>query len=69
LNTNEQAAIDSAILDLQSVITTHNVSGIKSAIESLSGLTESFAARRMDKSVASALRGKTISEIAAIDTH
>ena len=40
---------------------------IKASIEKLSTATETFAAKRMDKSVAKALTGKSLNEIAKID--
>ncbi len=69
LSDSEQTMIDNAIAVLQTAVAAQAVSAIKSATRTLSDATESFAARRMDKSVATALTGRTITELAGIDTR
>ncbi len=68
LGATEHAAITIAITALEFAITSHSARAIKAATEALSNATESFAARRMDQSVASALTGKTLAELADIHT-
>ncbi len=64
----ELAAIDDAIRALEAAVVSQKVSGIKAAIETVSNATESFAARRMDKSVAAALTGKSLATLADINS-
>jgi len=59
----ERESIEQAIAALNLKLESNDHRAIKLAIESLNRATESFAARRMDKSVAKALRGHKISEI------
>jgi molecular chaperone HscA len=63
LSTVERGAIESAISQLQSLMQRNDVREIKSAIEALSNATETFAAKRMNKSVAKALTGKTLQQL------
>jgi molecular chaperone HscA len=59
----EHDAITRGIAELATVAEAADPRAIKAAIEHLSAATESFAAKRMDKSVAAALTGKTLAEI------
>jgi molecular chaperone HscA len=63
LSADEINEIEAAIESLQTTAVTTDVAKIKSASETLSNATESFAAKRMDKSVAEAFTGKTMTEI------
>jgi molecular chaperone HscA len=63
LSANEVDAIENAIRALQASASEKDPSTIKNNIEHLSNTTEDFAAKRMDKSVAAALTGKTLAEI------
>jgi molecular chaperone HscA len=63
LSADEINEIETAIESLQTAAVTTDVANIKSASETLSNATESFAAKRMDKSVAEAFTGKTMTEI------
>jgi molecular chaperone HscA len=65
LTADEGAAIEALIAQLG--ITAQGVDhlAIKAAVESLNHGTEAFAGRRMDRSVRSALAGRTLDEISA----
>ena len=63
LSADEVIEIETAIQSLQSATANTDVALIKSTSETLSTATESFAAKRMDKSVASALTGKSLAEL------
>jgi molecular chaperone HscA len=63
LSADEINEIETAIESLQTAAVTTDVANIKSASETLSNATEAFAAKRMDKSVAEAFTGKTMTEI------
>jgi molecular chaperone HscA len=63
LTAAEHAAITEGITSLESTSETEDARAIKGAIARLSAATESFAAKRMDKSVAAALTGKSLSEL------
>jgi molecular chaperone HscA len=65
LGAEEGAAIEALIAQLG--ITAHGVDhlAIKAAVEALNHATEAFAGRRMDRSVRSALAGRTLDEISA----
>lgn len=60
LTVTERQTIAAAIVNLRPVIECDSPSAIKQAMETLSQTTEDFAARRMDRSVAAALTGKTL---------
>ena len=63
LSDDERSNIDSAMNALElAAQDTHHLA-IKGAIERLSQVTEDFAARRMDRSVADALRGKKLDDV------
>jgi molecular chaperone HscA len=59
----ERVAISDGVRALEQVVESSEPHAIKAAIERLSAATESFAAKRMDKSVAAALKGKTLAEL------
>ena len=63
LTEDESNAITKGILALARVTEDADPRAIKSAIERLSVATESFAAKRMDKSVSAALTGKSLIEL------
>ncbi len=64
----ESSGIVNALAALETAVTGEQVAAIKAAIETLSAATETFAAKRMDKSVASALTGKSMADLAAFDS-
>lgn len=63
LDATERAAIDEAMRVLQEMRSGRDHRAIKTSIERLARATDEFAARRMDKSVRSALAGRSINEI------
>jgi molecular chaperone HscA len=60
LATDERAAIESAVERVRMVVTGNDHRAISAAIETLNRASENFAARRMDRSVAQALTGRSI---------
>ena len=60
LATGERAAIESAVDRVRMVVTGNDHRAISAAIEALNRASEDFAARRMDRSVAQALTGRSI---------
>jgi molecular chaperone HscA len=60
LATGERAAIDSAVDRVRMVVTGNDHRAISAAIEALNRASEDFATRRMDRSVAQALTGRSI---------
>jgi molecular chaperone HscA len=69
LSSEERAALDALMQDVRGAIA-RSVSGaldhygVKAAVETLAHGTEEFASRRMDRSVRSALTGKTLDQVA-----
>lgn len=63
LSAEERAAIARALDRLSQAMAGTNHLEIREAVAAVSSATESFAARRMDRSVASALKGKTLQEL------
>lgn len=63
LDTDEQANIRKVLAAVRGAAEGSDHRAIKSAIDELSHATENFAARRMDRSVASALKGRTVQEL------
>lgn len=63
LSADEGSAIQLAISALQAACEGVDHHAIKSAIETLALATDAFAARRMDKNVAAALRGKKLDDV------
>ena len=64
LSDDERAAIESAIARLELARTGDDHRLIKDAIEALNHATETFAGRRMDRAIASALQGRSIDQVA-----
>ena len=60
---DERAGIEAAIISLVNVAAGGDHRSIKDGISALSTATEDFAARRMDRSVADALRGRKIEDV------
>jgi molecular chaperone HscA len=60
LRADERETIEAAINNLRPLLEGGSVPALKHAMEALSHATEEFAARRMDRSVATALKGKTL---------
>jgi molecular chaperone HscA len=63
LDEAERTAIDAAIAALRAQVAGSDQRGIKKGIEALARATDEFAARRMDKSIRSALAGHKVDEI------
>ena len=60
---DERSGIEAAMLALAQVADGGDHRAIKESIAALSGATEEFAARRMDRSVADALRGRKLEDV------
>ena len=60
---DERAAIEKAMKKLVEIAKGEDHRAIKAGISALSSATENFAARRMDRSVADALRGRKIEDV------
>lgn len=63
LNVEERAGIDAAIAELRQLASGDDPRAIKKGIEALARVTDEFAARRMDKSIRTALAGQKVDEI------
>ena len=63
LSEEERTAMTAELEQLRNLIAGSNHRAIKAAIERLNHSTESFAARRMDRSVRQALAGKNIANV------
>jgi molecular chaperone HscA len=63
LSTSEREAIDRALDTVREAARQSDHRAIKDAIDALGRATADFAARRMDRSVAAALKGKMLSEL------
>ncbi|BAL25117.1 Fe-S protein assembly chaperone HscA [Azoarcus sp. KH32C] len=63
LNAEERAAIDAAVSELREKAAGSDPQAIKKGIGALSRATDEFAARRMDKSIRTALTGHKVDEI------
>lgn len=63
LDAGERSEIDRAIAALRASLTSSDAKQIKQANEALAGVTEAFAARRMNRSVQQALTGHSIEEL------
>lgn len=63
LNVEERAGIDAAIAELRQLASGNDPRAIKKGIEALARVTDEFAARRMDKSIRTALAGQKVDEI------
>ena len=63
MSTAEKNTIEHLIVSLRESAKSDDHHAIKLAIEELANATEDFAARRMDRSVRVALKGKKLDEI------
>ena len=63
LNDDERAAVDALIANVRTVAAGDDHRAIKAAVDALSHGTDEFAARRMDRSIKSALAGRKVQEI------
>ncbi|MCL1075182.1 Fe-S protein assembly chaperone HscA [Shewanella dokdonensis] len=63
LTAAERAVIDSTIAALDSAAVGDDADAIKSAIEKVDAATQDFAARRMDNSIKTALKGQSVDKI------
>ena len=63
LSADERAAVDALIANVSEIAKGEDHRAIKAAVERLSQGTDEFAARRMDRSIKSALAGKKVQEI------
>jgi molecular chaperone HscA len=63
LAAEERALIDNAIKALDVAATGDNADDIKTAIEKVDAVTQDFAARRMDNSIKTALKGQSVDKI------
>lgn len=64
LSDKEKAGIDKAMQDVRTTISGSDAQVINNAVTALGRSTESFAAKRMDKSIKAALQGKQIDDVA-----
>ena len=64
LPAEERTSIDAAMAALDAARRREDHRAIKDAIEALNRATETFAARRMDRAIASALQGRNIDQVA-----
>ncbi|NNC55600.1 MAG: Fe-S protein assembly chaperone HscA [Pseudomonadales bacterium] len=64
LDNDERAAIDTALDNLRACMSENSAAGISDAVAKLGHRTEAFAAMRMNKSIARALQGKRVDELA-----
>ena len=62
LEAGERAQLESAMAGLRGLVASGTAEAIRTAVEQLGALSEPFAARRMDRSVARALAGHTLDE-------
>ena len=65
LSTEERAHIDGLVETLSGLVTSDDADAIRNAIETLSKETESFAARRMNRSILAALAGHSVDDFAS----
>ncbi|MGR4049583.1 Fe-S protein assembly chaperone HscA [Kosakonia cowanii] len=63
LSAAERAEIDEAVAQLRAVAETDDTDAIEHAIKNVDKQTQEFAARRMDQSVRSALKGHSVDEV------
>jgi molecular chaperone HscA len=63
LDADERSAVDAALERLAGALPGQDVDAIHAALDALSAQTDTFAARRMNKSIRSALRGRKVSDI------
>lgn len=65
LSPEERAKIDGLVETLSGLVTSDDTDAIRNAIETLSKETESFAARRMNRSILAALAGHSVDDFAS----
>ena len=65
LSAEERAHIDGLVETLSGLVTSDDADAIRNAIETLSKETESFAARRMNRSILAALAGHSVDDFAS----
>ena len=65
LSSEERARIDGLVETLSGLVTSDDTDVIRNAIETLSKETESFAARRMNRSILAALAGHSVDDFAS----
>ena len=65
LSPEERAKIDGFVETLSGLVTSDDADAIRNAIETLSKETESFAARRMNRSILAALAGHSVDDFAS----
>ncbi|MCZ4305359.1 Fe-S protein assembly chaperone HscA [Zoogloeaceae bacterium G21618-S1] len=63
LDAQERAGIDAAMAALRKAVTATDAKALRKALDGLSRQTDAFAARRMDKSIRTALAGHKINEL------
>lgn len=63
LDASERTEIETALAGLAALIAGEDGRAIKSALEGINKLTETFAARRMDKTIRAALAGQKLSDL------
>ena len=63
LSAAERTVIDEAIAQLSAVANGDDTDAIEQAIKNLDKQTQEFAARRMDQSVRTALKGHSVDEV------
>ncbi len=63
LESEERAAIDCRIEELQSAMKSEDHRAVKTATDALNRVTDTFAARRMDRQVAQVLKGRRVNEL------
>jgi molecular chaperone HscA len=63
LESEERAAIDCRIEELQSAMKREDHRAVKTATDALNRVTDTFAARRMDRQVAQVLKGRRVNEL------
>ncbi|NNL11362.1 MAG: Hsp70 family protein, partial [Pseudomonadales bacterium] len=61
----ERKVVDAAIVQLRACVNGNSTAEISDAVARLGHSTEAFAARRMNKSIARALQGKRVDDLAA----
>jgi molecular chaperone HscA len=65
LSPSERASLEAGLASLDAARQAADHRALKAAVESLNRASESFAARRMDRSVARALAGRRLDEVSA----
>ncbi|MNY47305.1 Chaperone protein HscA [compost metagenome] len=63
LTAEERATVDALMANVRQIATGEDHHAIKTAVEQLSHGTDEFAARRMDRSIKSALAGRKVQEL------